>query len=79
MAREAAEYRDDVLGSFVGLVDNENASMRNGTKQRRVRVADHATFKCGLEHELLHGRVAVKLYILLGSLEELRGQTCRRY
>jgi hypothetical protein len=57
-----------VLRGFVSLVNNENASMRNGTKQRRVRMADHAAFKCGLEHELLYGRVAVKLYILPRSL-----------
>jgi hypothetical protein len=72
LACEAAEYRDDVFGRFVHLVHNENASMCDGAKQRGVRVADHAAFKSGLEHELLHGRVAVKLYVLAGPLEKLR-------
>jgi hypothetical protein len=73
LARETAEYRDDVLGGFVGLVYDKNAPMCDGAEQRRVRVADDTAFESGLEHELLRGRVAVKLYVLAWAPEKLRG------
>jgi len=73
LARETAEYRDDVLGGVVGLVYDENATMCDSAKQRLVPVADHAAFESGLKHKLLHGRVAVKLYELARPSEKLRG------
>ncbi len=42
LACEAAEYRDDVLGCFIRLVDNEHASVGHRPQQRRVRIPDHA-------------------------------------
>ena len=39
---KAAEYRDDVLGRFVRLVDDEDASMSHSPQQRRVREPDNA-------------------------------------
>ncbi len=69
---EAAEYRYDVLGRFVRLVDDEYAPVHHSAQQRRVRVPDHAALKCGLEHELLYGRVTVELDVLSWPLKKLR-------
>jgi hypothetical protein len=71
LASEAAEYRDDVLGSFVRFVDDEHAPMGYCPQQRRVRVPNHAAFERGLEHELLHCRVAVELDVLARPLKKL--------
>jgi hypothetical protein len=60
-----------VLWRFVGLVDDEDTPVRDGAEQRRVCVADHAAFERRLEHELLRGRVAVKLDVLARALEKL--------
>lgn len=34
LASEAAEYRDDVLGSFIRLIYNEHASVGHRSQQR---------------------------------------------
>ena len=72
LACEAAEYRDDVLGCFVRLVDNEHTPEGHRAQQRRVSVPDDAALECGLEHELLHCRIAMELDVLARPLKKLR-------
>jgi hypothetical protein len=69
---KTAKYRDNVLWSLVSLVDDEHASVCDGTQQWRVCVANHPAFQCGLEHEMLYSRVAVELDVLPRPLEKLQ-------
>jgi hypothetical protein len=71
LASEAAEYRNDVLRRFVRFVNNEHASVGYCPQQRRVHVSDHAALERGLEHELLHCRVAVELNVFAWPLQKL--------
>ena len=69
---ETAENGNAVLRCFVRFINNDDAAKLDSAQKRGVGVLDNATFEGGVEHELVDGRVAMELDVLLRPSHELK-------